>query len=280
MSARARAAHDATTMNHKPVSDTWERGNPYEQYVGRWSRQVAPRFLAWLHLPAGQRWLDVGCGTGALCAAIVDRCHAASVTGVEPSDGFRQAAQENLAGQVALHPGSATAIPLADASLDVVVSGLVLNFVADPRAALLEMARVTRAGGTIAAYVWDYGAKMELMRVFWDAAVALDPDAAKLDEGLRFPLCRAQALEQLFAGAGLKDLASTAIDIATPFANFDDYWQPFLGGQGPAPAYAMSLAETARGQLRERCKERLPIGADGSIALTARAWAIRARVAR
>jgi SAM-dependent methyltransferase len=262
------------------VSDTWEIGNPYEQYVGRWSRRVAPPFLSWLALPAGRKWLDVGCGTGALCAAIVDRCSPASVAGVEPSEGFLKAARENLAGRAELHRGSATEIPLADASVDAVVSGLVLNFVADPRSALAEMARVTGSGGTIGAYVWDYAGKMELMRFFWDAAVELSPDAAKLDEGIRFPLCRPEALAALFASAGLKAVEVTPIDIATPFADFEDYWQPFLGGQGPAPAYAMSLDEGGRARLRDRLRERLPARPDGSIPLTARAWAVRAAVAK
>lgn len=266
-------------MDQEQVSDTWERGSPYEQYVGRWSRRVAPLFLSWLAIPAGRRWLDVGCGTGALCAAIVDDCSPSSVAGVEPSEGFLKMAKENLAGRVVLQPGSATAIPLGDASVDVVVSGLVLNFVPDPRAALAEMARATGKGGTVAAYVWDYAGKMELMRFFWDAAVELDPNAAKLDEGLRFPLCRPEALEKLFAGAGLNEVEVRAIDVSTPFVNFDDYWRPFLGGQGPAPAYAMALDEAARARLRDRIRERVPTQADGSISLSARAWAVRATVA-
>jgi SAM-dependent methyltransferase len=267
-------------MRYKHVSDTWERGSPYERYVGRWSRQVGPLFLSWLNIPAGRRWLDVGCGTGALCAAIVDWCSPASTTGVEPSEGFLQTAKENLGDRVVLHQGSATAMPLDDASVDVVVSGLVLNFVPDQRAALLEMARVAANGGMIAAYVWDYAGKMEVMRYFWDAAVELDPDAAKLDEGVRFPLCHPPALEELFARAGLEEVEVKPIDIPTPFANFDDYWQPFLGGQGPAPAYAMSLGETARVRLRDRIRERLPTEVNGSILLTARAWAVRASVAK
>ncbi len=267
-------------MDQKHVSDTWERGSPYEQYVGRWSRRVAPPFLSWLEVPGDRHWLDVGCGTGALCAAILDRCSPSSVTAVEPSEGFLATARSNLAGRAALRRGSATAIPLDDASVDVVVSGLVLNFVPDPRAALHEMARVTRKGGTIAAYVWDYAGKMELMRHFWDAAVAVDPSAAKLDEGVRFPLCRPEALETLFAGAGLEGVAVKAIDIPTSFAGFDDYWRPFLGGQGPAPAYAMSLDESARARLRDLIRERLPAAADGSVSLTARAWAVRASVAK
>jgi SAM-dependent methyltransferase len=266
-------------MNQKQISDTWERGSSYEQYVGRWSRRVAPLFLSWLSIPAGRRWLDVGCGTGALCAAIADLCSPSAVVGVEPSEGFLKTAKENLADRAALHQGSATAIPLDDASVDVVVSGLVLNFVPDQRAALAEMARVTDKGGTIAAYVWDYAGKMELMRLFWNAAVELDPNASKMDEGIRFPLCRPEALERLFADAGLKDVEVKPIDIPTPFTDFDDYWQPFLGGQGPAPAYAMSLDETARARLRDKIRERLPIEANESISLTARAWATRATVA-
>ena len=265
-------------MDNRQVSDTWERGSPYEQYVGRWSRHVAPLFLSWLNIPPGRRWLDLGCGTGALCAAIIDCCFPSSVAGVEPSEGFLKTAKENLAGRAALHQGSATAIPFGEESVDVVVSGLVLNFVSDPLAAVREMARVTDKEGTIAAYVWDYAGKMELMRFFWDAAVELDPDAETLDEGVRFPLCRPEALQTLFGSAGLEDVEVTAIDIPTPFANFNDYWQPFLGGQGPAPAYAMSLSEAARARLRDRLDERLPRTLNGTIPLTARAWGIRGSV--
>ncbi len=266
-------------MDHRQVCDTWERGDPYEQYVGRWSRRVAPLFLSWLSIPAGRRWLDVGCGTGALCAAIVDHCSPASVAGVEPSEGFLESARRHLARRAVLHRGSATAIPLDDGSVDVVVSGLVLNFVPDQRAALAEMARVTAGRGTIGAYVWDYAGKMEFMRFFWDGAADLDADARRLDEGVRFPLCRPPALVELFAGSGLNGVEVRAIDVATPFATFEDYWQPFLGGQGPAPAYAMSLDEAARARLLDRIRERIPVAADGSISLTARAWATRATVA-
>jgi SAM-dependent methyltransferase len=269
----------AFTMINKPVSDNWKQGSRYEKYVGRWSRRVAPLFLSWLGVPTGRRWLDVGCGTGALYAAIVDGCAPSSVAGVEPSAGFLETAKANLGDGVRLYPGSATAIPLGEGSVDVVVSGLVLNFVSDPRAALAEMARVTVQGGTIGAYVWDYAGKMEMMRAFWDAAVELNPDAAKMDEGVRFPLCRPEALTELFTRAGLRGVEVTAIAIPTLFRDFDDYWQPFLGGQGPAPAYAMSLDETNRARLRERIRERLALQANGSISLTARALAVRAAVA-
>jgi SAM-dependent methyltransferase len=262
-------------MAERAVSDTWERGNPYERYVGRWSRNVAPVFLSWLAAPSRLRWLDVGCGTGALCAAILDRCAPASVVGVDPSAGFLASARHHLGGRADLVQAHASAIPLDDACIDVAVSGLVLNFVPDPGAALAEAKRLLAARGTLAAYVWDYGGGMQLMRYFWDAAVALDPAASALDEGVRFPLCRPEALRALFARAGLHAIEVSAIDIATPFQSFEDYWQPFLGGQGPAPAYAMSLDEQGRARLQDRLRAQLPVSPDGSIALRARAWAVR-----
>ena len=267
-------------MTGKQVSDTWERGDPYESYVGRWSRRVAPQFLRWLKIAPGRRWLDVGCGTGALCAAIVDLCAPAAVTGVEPSEGFLASARAHLGASATLIQGNANAIPLADASVDAVVSGLVLNFIPDAPAAVVEMKRVTRPGGSVAAYVWDYAGKMELMRYFWDAAVELDPAARKLDEGVRFPLCRPEGLIELFTGAQLIDVQTTALDVPTTFASFDAYWQPFLGGQGPAPAYAMSLDAPLREQLRERIRARLPVAPGGRIALTARAWAVSGTLGR
>jgi len=260
-------------------SDNWALGDVYEQYVGRWSRKVAPDFLAWLRVPPARRWLDVGCGTGALCGTILDRCAPASVTGVEPSEGFLATAKAHLGARAVLHPGSATSIPLAAGSADVVVSGLVLNFVPEKEAAMQEMKRVAAQGATIAAYVWDYSDKMEFMRYFWDAAVAVDPAASSKAEGNRFPICKPDALATLFREAGLQSVETRAIDTPTVFRDFADYWTPFEGGQGPAPAYAMSLDESARGRLRERLRASLPIAADGSIPLVARAWAVRATVA-
>lgn len=266
-------------MTPTAIVDPWESGDPYEQYVGRWSRRVAPLFLDWLRVPAGRRWLDVGCGTGALSAAILERCSPSSVTAVEPSAGFREKAERQFAGRVAIHGGTATEIPLADGSIDVTVSGLVLNFVADQLAALAEMARVSAPGGTIGAYVWDYAGRMEMMRVFWDSAVALDAGVAGLDEGARFPTCNPAGLADLFTRAGLQGVAVTDIEITMHFASFEEFWWPFLGGQGPAPAYAMALDEAARTRLRDRLRDRLPRQADGSISLAARAWAVRGTVA-
>ena len=262
----------------KPVPDTFQRGDLYERYVGRWSRQVAPKFLSWLGLPAGRKWLDVGCGTGALSGAIIDHCSPRSVVGIEPSPGFLSTARHNLGDRMAPVRSTAVHIPLANACVDVTVSGLVLNFIPDPPAALLEMSRVTRPGGTVAAYVWDYGEKMEFMRIFWEAAAELDPYAAELDEGRRFPLCTPEGLTELFSQAGLDGIQVEAVDIPTPVGRFGDYSEPLLGGQGAAPRLVRTLDEVAVERLGERLRERTPVKEDGTISLIARAWAVRARV--
>lgn len=259
-------------------SDAWNAGDPYELYVGRWSHLVADEFLAWLDLPPSLRWLDIGCGTGALTAAISEKCRPARLIGVDPSEGFLAKARARLGDKATFSIANALDIPVPDADVDVVVSGLVLNFVPDTARGLAEMRRAVIPSGTIAGYVWDYAGKMELMRHFWDAAVDLNPAVRELDEGIRFPLCRPEALENAFRNAGLGAIRVVPIDVPTRFRDFDDYWTPFLGGQGPAPSYAMSLNEESRNRLRDRIRTRLPAGSDGSIPLVARAWAFRARV--
>ena len=258
--------------------DNWAAGKLYEPYVGRWSRLVAKEFLQWLQLPAQLDWLDVGCGTGALTQAILQQTQPRSVTGIDPSAGFIDYAKAQITDpRVTFEVADAQSLPVQSARFDVAVSGLVLNFVPKPLLAAQEMARAVRPAGVVAAYVWDYAGKMELMRYFWDAAVALDPSASKLAEGLRFPICQPPALVALFSEAGLRDVQTHTIDAPTAFRDFDDYWNPFLGGQGPAPGYAMSLSEEHRGALRDRIRATLPIASDGSISLIARAWAVRGR---
>jgi SAM-dependent methyltransferase len=169
-------------------------------------------------------------------------------------------------------------LPVDDGTFDATVSGLALNFVPDQPKAVAEMRRATRPGGKLAVYVWDYAGEMQMMRRFWDAAVALNPAARDLDEGPRFPVCRPDALRALFASAGLHNVETRAIDVPTVFESFDDYWAPFLGGQGPAPGYCMSLPEADRVALRERIRKSLPPDNDGRIRLIARAWAVQGTV--
>jgi SAM-dependent methyltransferase len=237
---------------------------------------VAREFLRWLDVPRGRRWLDVGCGTGALVEAIIDGEEPSGALGVDRSEAFVAHARARLArGGVAFQVGDAQDLPVAAGGFDAVVSGLVLNFVPDPARMVAEMVRAGRPGSTIAAYVWDYGGGMELMRRFWDVAKALDPAAAELDEGVRFLGCAPAPLEALWSAVGLSAVEARAIDVPTPFRDFDDYWSPFLAGQGPAPAYAMSLPEDRRLALRERLRGSLRPAPDGSIRFTARAWAVR-----
>ncbi len=255
----------------------WDSGDAYEPYVGRWSRLVAREFVEWLALPPASRWLDVGCGTGALIQTLLEHAAPSEVVGTDPSAAYIALAEARMDDDPRVHfeIGDAQALRAAAATFDVVVSGLVVNFVPRPELAVAEMARVARPGGTVAAYVWDYAEGIQLMRHFWDAAGALDPKAKKLDEGQRFWLCKPEPLSRLFLSAGLEDVEVRAIEVPTYFRDFDDYWSPFLGGQGPAPSYAMSLSEERRAELRERVWASLPIDAEGGIPLSARAWAIR-----
>jgi len=261
--------------------DVWASGAAYEPYVGRWSRLVAKEFLSWLAVEPGRRWLDVGCGTGALTSTILALASPGRVDGVDRSEGYVAYARAQVPDpRVRFHVADAGALPAPDVAYDAVVSGLVLNFVPEPACAAREMARVARAGAPVAVYVWDYAERMEMMRHFGDAAVALDPAARDLDEGRRFPLCHPELLAGLLREAGLANIETCALDVPTVFRDFDDYWSPFLGGQAPAPGYTMSLDETRRAALREHIRTGLPIQADGSIRLTARAWAARGTKSR
>jgi SAM-dependent methyltransferase len=263
-------------MSEQAGASVWAVGRAYEPYIGRWSRLVARQFLEWLAVPPGARWLDVGCGTGALTETILRHADPGSVDGIDPSEGFLAVAREQVRDpRVRFRVGDTRRLAAESARYDVVVSALVLNFIPDPPAGIAEMARAVRPGGIVAGYVWDYAGRMELMRHFWDAAVELRPGDLERDEGQRFPLCRPAPLQRLFEGAGLASVEVRGIEIPTMFRDFDDYWTPFLGGQGPAPSYAMSLDEEARAALRERIRGRLPVAADGSISLIARAWAVR-----
>ena len=263
-------------MNGLDQRSVWASGDAYEPYVGRWSRLVAREFLSWLKAQKNMRWLDVGCGTGALSQTRLDMTMPSLVQGLDPSEDYiNYACKQITDGRARFDTGDARTLPYHTASFDIVVSGLALNFVPEPEVAVSEMVRVTRVGGTVALYVWDYAGEMQLMRYFWDAAATLDQAAKELDEGRRFPICNRRSLLQLFQDAGLRQTEERAVDVPTAFYSFDDYWAPFLGGQGPAPSYAMSLGEDQRIGLRELIRSRLPIKSDGGIDLIARAWAVR-----
>ena len=254
----------------------WTASDPYEAYVGRWSRLVAREFIHWLGLPPGLRWLDVGCGTGVVTKTILDLAVPAEVLGIDPSEAFITAAKARVGDPRArFQVADARALPVPDASADVAASGLALNFVPDHARAIAEMRRALRPGGTIALYVWDYAGEMQMMRHFWNAATALDAHARSLDEGELFPICRPESLLNLFRDHGLVQAECVALDARTIFANFHDFWSPFVGGEGPAPRYLRTLPDDRQATLRECVRAALPVGRDGSIHLIARAFAVR-----
>ena len=201
------------------------------------------------------------------------------VIGIDPSDGYLSHAREQVSDRrVEFHRVSAEALPFADGTFDAAVSGLVLNFLSDTERSVSEMVRVVRPGGIVAGYVWDFAGEMQMMRCFWDAAVALDPAAIELHDGMRFPHCKPEPLAKLFMGARLSEVESQAIDVPTTFRDFDDYWSPFLSGDGTISSYCMSLSEARRAALQDRIQASLPAQGDGGIHLIARAWAVRGTV--
>jgi SAM-dependent methyltransferase len=259
--------------------DVFQSAGAYEMYVGRWSRPAARDFVRWLHPAPGLRWLDVGCGTGAFTSILLTAVEPASVHGIDPSRQFVEHARTSVVDpRASFSVGNAMNLEFEDAAFDAAAATLVLNFVPDPQRGAQEMTRVVRPGGIVAAYVWDYAREMRMMRMFWDAAIELNPAAAELDEGRRFTICDPDALANCFSACGLTDVGVTALEVDMRFRDFDDYWTPFLGGQAPAPAYAVSLSEPDRDRLRDLIRSRLPAAADGSIALVSRAWAARGRV--
>jgi SAM-dependent methyltransferase len=254
-------------------------GEAYERFMGRWSRDLARQLVQFAGIRDGDTVLDVGSGTGALTAAIAAAVPSSRIVGLDRSEPYivlARAAQPSE--RVQFEVADAEHLPFADACFDRALSLLTVNFVPDPAKALREMIRVTRPGGTVAAAVWDYGAGMEMLRLFWDEAVALAPEAGEKDER-HMPLARRGELTTLWHAHSLKDVSEEALAIETRFSSFDDYWSPFLLRQGPAGAYVAALPPHHREQLRLRLQRRLlRDDADRPILLIARAWAVKGTV--
>lgn len=253
------------------MTDTWDDGSVYERYMGRWSRRMAAAFVAWLEAEPQQRWLDVGCGNGALSEALLEGVDPVELHAVDLSPGFVEAATRRLPALARVQVADGQDLPFPDGRFDHAVSGIALNFFPDPGLGIRELARVVEPGGTVAAFVWDYADGMEMIRVFWDAAVALHPAALELDEAERFPICHLDRITDL-AGRHLDDVEGTVLTIPTTFADFDDFWSPFLGGQGPAPSYVATLSAADRETLRAELRRHL---GDGPIEMQAKAIAFR-----
>ena len=246
----------------------------YERFMGRWSRRLAPLLVDFAGVPDGARVLDVGSGTGALASAIAKRNGRSHIVGIDPSREFiaHATSRNPFPDRASFQVGDAQQLSFPDAAFDACLALLVFNFIPDPKKALLELRRVTKAGGVIAAANWDYAEGMRMLRVFFDAARSVDP-AGKVDES-RMPLCRAGELSELWSQAGLRNIREQPLEITMRFQSFGDYWEPFLLGQGPSGAYARSLNRDRLQALRDAVKQRLSLSDEGRpFALTARAWA-------
>ncbi len=268
----------ATLIRINKLKDNWDSGNPYEYFMGRWSSLMAPVFIKWLNPISSLAWLDIGCGTGALSDVISQNCNPKSLIGIDPSKKFVDEAKKRLKNKADIFVGDVDSINFKENSIDMIVSGLVLNFFPNIISAFTEMKKVLKPNGIIAAYVWDYSDRMDFLRYFWDAAILIDNDARNLDEGVRFPICNQHKLYRLFQDVGLNDIEVTTLDIITQFDNIDDYWNPFLGGQGPAPSYLASLSQEKQDVLKELVIGNLPIVSDGTIKLLGRAIAIKGKL--
>jgi SAM-dependent methyltransferase len=240
----------------------------YDRFVGRYSPALAAAMCDAAGIRAGQRALDVGCGSGALVAALAERLGADRVAGIDPSEPFVEATRARVpAARVVV--GSAESLPFEDGEFDVTLSQLVVNFLADPEQGLREMTRVTRSGGVVAGCVWDYGGQMTMLRAFWDAAKSLDAFAA--DEGAIMRFGTPDELGELWRGAGLERVTVTPLVVEAAYDDFGDLWAPFTTGVGPAGAYAASLDAQAQEELRDEFARRLG-DPKGPFTLSARAW--------
>jgi SAM-dependent methyltransferase len=251
----------------------WNDAVGYETYVGHWSRAIAPRFVDWLALPSGLRWLDVACGTGALTSAIVGYCDPEKVVGVDTAPSYLESAQNSCRDQrVRFVVGDAHVLSFPAASFDVAVSALALNFISFARA-LVEQHRVVRPGGTIAAYVWDYAGQYEFARRFWEAALSIDPRAADYDPGRKATICHEPSLQQALLAAGCTRVETCVLDHAGEFPSRDAYWHAFDGRQGSTSEYLSLLTEEQRLRLRDRLLSMM--SPNGPVKLKVRALAVK-----
>lgn len=244
--------------------------------MGRWSRKIAEEFIQWLDMPSELDWMEVGCGSGALTSSILSVANPRRLDSIDPSEGFVKTTVENVSDErLFVSIGHSEHLKNPNDSKDAVVSGLVLNFVESRDRSLAEMLRVAKPGGKVAFYVWDYpGAGVEFMRHFWNAATQCDPNAQQFTEGKRFSWCNENELMAISNSAGLRNLTSRAVEVRSEFESFEDYWQPFTMGVGPAPGYCSNLSTEKQNEIRSVLQQELPISKDGSIKLNLRAWAI------
>jgi SAM-dependent methyltransferase len=246
----------------------------YDVHVGRYGAELARGLIGVAGVAAGDKVLDVGCGTGLLTAELASVVGAANVAALDPSEPFAAACRARVPG-ADVRVGTAEEIPFDEATFDAVLAQLVVNFMSDPKAGMREMRRVARHGRVVAGCVWDYAGEMTLLRTFWDAALTVDPASARLDEG-GMPFCSGAELSELWVSAGLHDVEVVALLPSARYSDFDSLWQPLLTGVAPSGAYTTSLDDAGRAALRDEFFRRLG-SPTGPFVLTARAWAVVGR---
>jgi ubiquinone/menaquinone biosynthesis C-methylase UbiE len=242
----------------------------YDRFMGRYSTPLAAPFADFAGVAAGQKALDVGCGPGALTATLAERVGSASVAAVDPSEPFVSAIAQRLP-EVSVQQASAESLPFEDDSFDAALAQLVVHFMRDPVAGLKEMRRVTRAGGIVAASVWDHGGDQGPLNLYWDAVRELDPSNKGESE---LAGATRGALTRLFEEAGLEEVEEEPLSVEVEHETFDEWWEPYTLGVGPAGAYVAALDPERRERLREICRTRLP---DAPFVISARAWCARGR---
>ena len=261
-----------------PGAETFRASaDAYERHVGRYGSQLASALIDFAGIEPGMRALDVGCGPGALTAALAERLGTANVSGVDPSEPFAEACGARLPG-VEVAVAAAESLPFGDGAFDASLSQLVVNFMGDAEAGVREMARVTRPGGVVASCVWDYAGEMTLLRAFWDAAREVDPDrGAAADEGIVMRWCGDGELAELWSTAGLRDVRFGPLVVHASYADFEDLWSPLPSGVAPSGAFCKSLDSDGQAALHDAYRRRLAVG-DGAFELSARAWAVAGTV--
>ena len=248
----------------------------YDWRVGRWSQVVGRSFVEWLGCPPGLQWLEIGCGAGALSRAILEKGEPGKLIGIDPSEeDLAQTRQTLRDGRAEFQLGVMEALPFPDGSFDVIAAGLVFNFLKDAPLAFGEMQRVAIPGGCLAGYVWDFAGEMQVVRRFWDAAIAVDSAAAQADQAAIFPFCKREQLRQLFLVSGLRNVDVQPIAATARFPDFATYWRALMAEDWTGGRFVNALPETARAAIYKRLYESLPLQDDGSFALMARAWAVR-----
>ncbi len=247
----------------------FDDGATYERFMGRWSRAAGTVFLNWMSLPAGLRWLDVGCGTGAFTELILDTCSPAAVSAVDPAKGqIDYVLRQPLAQRAEFRVADAQALPFPDATFDVVASAIVINFIEDRPRVLAEMHRVARPGGVVAEYVWDFAGDLGPN---WPLRLGMREIGAEVREPPGADDTTLLALKALFAGAGSEEITTRTIEVSVDFPNFDDFWQAQTPSLHPVTKIIAALSSADRSQLIDRVRAQLDARPDGSIAYAARA---------